>query len=137
MRTHGTPSTASITNKTNKTHPAGSFSSSWPGGPPCRPGVLCTYSVCCVVRVVIPFSPVISAVAGMCTAPAPRQDRQELPSSPILRRGEEGGWGGTSNFYMKYVAVSIRGALLVQYISEYCKAAACSGSSFEQLLDKK
>ncbi len=31
------PSKATIS---NKTHLAGSFSSSWPGGPPCRPGVL-------------------------------------------------------------------------------------------------
>jgi hypothetical protein len=38
MRTHGTPSKATIT---NKTRPAGSFSSSLTGGPPCRPGVLC------------------------------------------------------------------------------------------------
>jgi hypothetical protein len=79
----------------------------------------------------IPISTVVSAVAGMCTAPAPRQDRQELPSSPILRRGK-----GAVNFYIKIVVVSIRGTLLVHYISEYCKAAA-SGSSFEQFLDKK
>jgi hypothetical protein len=37
MRLHGTPSKAT---NTNKTRPAWSFSSSWPGGPPCRPGVL-------------------------------------------------------------------------------------------------
>jgi hypothetical protein len=38
MRTHGKHSKANIT---NKTRPAGSFSSSEPGRPPCRPGVLC------------------------------------------------------------------------------------------------
>ncbi len=38
MRTHGKHSKATIT---NKTRPAGSFSSRKPGGPPCRPGVLC------------------------------------------------------------------------------------------------
>ncbi len=40
MRTDRKPSKATITNKTS---PAGSFSSSQPGGPPCRPGVLCIY----------------------------------------------------------------------------------------------
>ncbi len=38
MCTDRTPSKATIT---NKTRPAGSFSSSQPGGAPCRPGVLC------------------------------------------------------------------------------------------------
>jgi hypothetical protein len=37
MRKHGTPSKVTII---NKTCPAGSFSSSQPGGPPCLPGVL-------------------------------------------------------------------------------------------------
>ncbi len=38
MRTDRTPSKATIT---NKTRPAGSFSSSWPGRTPCRLGFLC------------------------------------------------------------------------------------------------
>ncbi len=38
MRTDRTPSKATIT---NKTRPAGSFSSSYPGRAPCRLGVLC------------------------------------------------------------------------------------------------
>jgi hypothetical protein len=38
MRTHATPS--KLATITNKTRPTGSFSSSWPGGQPCRPGVL-------------------------------------------------------------------------------------------------
>ncbi len=38
MRTHGKHFKSTITNKTRA---AGSFSSSYPGGPPCRPGVLC------------------------------------------------------------------------------------------------
>ncbi len=45
MRTHGKQPKKTIT---NKTRPAGSFSSSKPGGPPCRPGVLYIFlfSVC-------------------------------------------------------------------------------------------